>query len=113
MTKIKRIISIGCALAVFAALVLLIGACAQQNKSDVYSDGSQTIRLVSDGSFTAVLSHNKRLNGTYSKKTENNRIVISFTADGKTSTGFIADNALHFPEEWEDGHHHGNVLPKM
>ena len=113
MTISKKGIFICCILSVTAAVFLFINACTQQNKSEVFSDGRQTIHLSADGSFTALLAHNNRITGTYTKKTDDNRIVVSFTADGKTTTGIIADNALQFPEEWEDGHHHGNILPKM
>ena len=95
------------------AFVLLIGACTQQPKTEVYSDGHQKIELSANGNFRAVLAHNSMISGTYTRKAEGSRIVITFNVNGNIAVGSIANNALHFPEEWEDGHHHGNVLPKL
>jgi len=112
MIKSKKGIPICFILIAIAAIFCVINACTQQNKSETYSDGGQTINLAADGSFNAILSHNKRLSGKYTKKTENDRVVVSFIIDGTTAIGFIANNVLYFPEEWEDGHHHGNALKK-
>jgi len=112
MKKFKSVFIKGCALTATVVFILLINACSQ-NKSEIYSDGSQKIELSADGKFAAVLAHNNRISGTYTRKTEGSRIIISFNVNGTITVGRIINDALHFPEEWEDGHHHGNVLPKL
>ena len=112
MAMFKSIFIKGCVLAAMAVFILFINACTQ-NKSEIYSDGSQKIELSADGKFTAVLSHNNRKSGTYIKKSEGNSIIVSFNVNGTITVGRIINDALHFPEEWEDRHHHGNILPKL
>jgi len=103
-------------LIIAVAVVLGIYASNRQNAkqvgAEIYSDGNQTVQLLADGTFNAALAHNKRISGTYTRTAENNRTIVSFNVNGNIETGSIINNALHFPEEWEDGHHHGNVLPK-
>ncbi|MCL2185845.1 MAG: hypothetical protein FWB86_08355 [Treponema sp.] len=113
----KNIIMISILILIIAVAVFLgIFASNRQNAkqvgAEIYSDGSQTVQLLADGTFNAELAHNKRISGTYTRTPENNRTIVSFNVNGSIEIGSIINNALHFPEEWEDGHHHGNVLPK-
>ncbi|MCL2196793.1 MAG: hypothetical protein FWB77_04180 [Treponema sp.] len=101
-----------CALIVICAAMYGIYSSSHKNKTETYSDGGQTIQLLSDGKFSASLAHNNRKAGTFTKITENGRIKVIFNTNGTESTGWIINDALHFPEEWEDGHHHGNALTK-
>jgi len=112
--RIKRIIIIGvCALIGLALILSRVNFNSRSgNNAERYSDGGQTVSLHQDGSFTAVLAHNNRKSGTYTRTTEGDRISVSFNEDGNISVGRIANGALHLPHEWDDGHHHGNILPR-
>jgi len=101
-----------CALIIICAAAYGIYSSSHKNKTETYSDGGQTIQLLADGKFSALLAHNNRKAGTYAKTTENGRIKVIFNTGGTESTGWIINDSLHFPEEWEDGHHHGNALQK-
>jgi len=86
---------------------------AKQNNAEIYGYRNQSVTLSGDGTFSANLSHGVRKNGTYTRKTEDARTVISFNVDGKTETGRIENNSLYLPREWDDGHGHGTVFPRV
>ena len=121
--KTKRKIAIivcCCALVVIAAVLLGIfsgnwrnNSSAPQYTREIYSYGGQTIQLLADGTFTASLAHGARRNGTYTKTVNGNITAVSFNVNGSIEVGRIINNALHIPEEWNDGHGHGSVFPKV
>jgi hypothetical protein len=105
-------------ISIFALVVLgfLLHSLIGKNEivaSEIYSYHGQTVQLLEDGTFTARLAHNVRKNGTYTKNAENNRINVIFNTNGVIEIGRIVNNALHIPEEWDDGHGHGNVFPRI
>jgi len=112
-SKSKRLLLVGvCALVVICVAAFFIYSSAFKNKNETYSDGGQRVQLFADGRFDASLAHYNRKTGTYIKSSESGRIKIIFNVDGKESTGWIVDDVLSFPKEWEDGHDHGNQLRK-
>ena len=103
-------------IAVVCIVALIVFLSMRQSGNRVYEGGGQTITLRTDGTFNATLAHPPAKNGTYTESTENGVTAISFTIDGETVTGTISEtgtvsgSALTIPEEWDDGHGHGNVL---
>ena len=113
----KTIIIIGIfVLVVITAAVVGINIRKQNNKvtaqEELYTYGGQTVQLLADGTFSASLAHNTRKNGTYTKTEDSGRIIVVFNINGKEEIGWIANDSLHLPNEWEDGHGHGNVFPR-
>jgi len=114
--KQKMIIIISvCFLALIAVVVLIISMNnINKNKiTEIYGYHGQIVQLLDDGRFTALLAHNVRKNGTYTKSNEDDRIAVLFNTRGRIETGWIINNSLHIPREWDDGHGHGNVFPKI
>ena len=117
--KQKKAFILGiCVLAVLAAVGFFINSIihsknTEKQDSEIYSYGGQTVQLFADGKFTASLAHNVSKNGTYTKEAESDIIAISFIINGRTEIGRIINNALHLPKEWDDGHNHGNIFPKV
>jgi hypothetical protein len=114
-TRLKVIIFvIVCALAAVTALVSFINSAANksQNPAEVYSTAGQTVQLFENGNFSAILAHNTRKAGTYTKTADGNRTIVSFNINGRIEIGSIENNSLRIPDEWDDGHGHGNVLRK-
>jgi len=113
--KKKKLIIAGVCIAVVTAaavLTILIFPTHKQTEAEIYSYHGQSVQLLPDGSFNARLSHNVRKNGTYTKINESSRIIVQFNIDGRVETGFIINNSLHIPAEWDDGHGHGNIFPR-
>jgi len=101
------------ALIIFLACFIIISCNRnEKNENEIYSYHGQKVELSADGSFTASLSHGVKKSGTYTKKSENNSVIISFNVDGNLEVGRIIDDSLHLPKEWDDGHGHGSVFPK-
>ena len=104
--KQKKIIIIGvCTLlvAIISVVIIVINNAAEKKVTEIYSYQGQAVELLDDGKFTAILAHNVRKRGTYTKTNENDRI----------ETGWIIHNSLHIPREWDDGHGHGSIFPKI
>jgi len=99
------------AIAVIAAALLIL-SCSQKARTETFSDGGQSVLLFTNGTFTARLAHNVRKNGTYVRNVDENMTIILFYIDGKVSFGRIENDNLYFPEDWDDSHGHGNVLPR-
>jgi len=109
---------------IFAFIVLAIAAYllipgilekssgGQHSESETYSHGRQKVELNENGTFSANLAHGVNKNGTYTKKAEGSRTIVTFTVDGKQEIGRIENNSLHLPNEWDDGHGHGSVFSK-
>jgi len=85
---------------------------ASKGKSEIFSHGNQTVQLFANGTYKANLAHGVNKNGTYTKKEEGNRTIITFNVNGKQEIGRIENNSLHLPNEWDDGHGHGSVFSK-
>jgi len=81
-------------------------------QAEVYSLGRQTVTLLEDGTFSASLAHGVRKNGTYSRIEESGGTMVSFNVNGNEEVGWIANDSLHLPHEWDDNHGHGNVFPR-
>jgi predicted AlkP superfamily pyrophosphatase or phosphodiesterase len=117
-TKQKKkllLISI-CVLITLVALIFILHSVVRKNENEImetYSYHGQTVQLLTDGKFSASLAHGVKKNGTYKKTTENDIIIVSFNVNGKEEIGRIINNSLHIPGEWDDGHGHGNVFPKI
>ena len=112
----KKLLIIGiCAILIIVAgsiITYSIYTGNHQEGVEIYRYHGQTVRLFADGRFTASLAHRVEKSGTYTKATESNRITVLFHTDGKTEVGRIIDNSLYIPNEWDDGHGHGNVFPR-
>jgi hypothetical protein len=106
-------------LVTLGAIGYLVYTSNQQNSAgadgnaEVYSHWGQTVRLLPDGTFNAVLAHRVRKNGTYTKTTEDDRVTVSFYVNGREEIGSIVNNILYMPGEWDDGHGHGNALRRV
>jgi len=111
--KRKKQMIIGiCALVVVAVAVVAVITIIGQRGTETYSTGGQTVQLQQDGTFSATLAHGVRRNGTFTKTVENNRTTVTFNTGGVIEIGWIENNALHIPNEWDDGHGHGSVLTR-
>ncbi|MCL2759698.1 MAG: hypothetical protein FWD22_05750 [Treponema sp.] len=111
----KKILIIAiCAFIIIAAVVtgIFLSEHHEHKDEEIYSARGQTVRLFADGSFNASLAHGVRKSGTYTKTAEGEIIVVSFNINNRIENGWIVDNALHMPHEWDDGHGHGSVLPR-
>jgi len=81
-------------------------------QAEAYSLGRQTVHLFEDGTFSARLAHNVNKDGTYTRAEESGRSRITFNSGGRAEDGWIINDSLHMPHEWEDGHGHGSVFPR-
>jgi len=113
----KAFIIIGIfALVVVAAAVVGINFRKQNNaevsQEETYTYGGQIVQLLSNGTFSASLAHNVRKSGTYAKAEESGSTKVIFIVNDEEEVGWIINNALHLPHEWDDGHSHGNVFPR-
>jgi len=109
----KVVIVIACALVIMVVLGIALNSTNKKKNAEIYSYLGQTILLYPDGKFTAALAHNANKSGTYTKTTESGRINVSFNINGRVEVGWIINNNLHLPREWDDGHGHGNIFPKQ
>ena len=111
----KRLLIIG--LLVLIALGIAgfgIYSASRKNNAETYSGGGQTIHLFADGKFSANLAHGTFKSGTYTRREEGGRTTVSFIENsGAAAEGSIENNRLRIPNEWDDGHGHGNILPKV
>jgi len=111
--KQKKLIIAGvCTLAVAAVIVISVLLSSTERRSEVFSNGIKLVELLPDGRFSANLAHNVRKSGTYTRVLEDNNEVIFFDTNGVIEVGWIEDNALVIPEQWDDFHNHGRVLPR-
>ena len=111
----KRILIIGL-LALIALGITGFGiySSSRKNNAETYSGGGQTVHLFADGKFSANLAHGTFKSGTYTRRDDGSRVVISFTENNGTAVeGSIENNRLRIPNEWDDGHGHGNILQKV
>ena len=108
----KKFIIVAIATVSVVIIAFVVYSIIQTAGTESYTDGSQLVELLSNGTFTATLHHDASYNGTYSRSVQDGVTVVSFTSDGITYTGFIENNILELPHEWEDDHGHGGVLLK-
>ena len=112
----KKVLLAGIIVAVIAIIITVAmpkHSDQEKAETEIFSYHGQTIQLLPDGSFTAALAHNVNKNGTYTKTNDNNRVAVTFTINGNLETGYIINNSLHIPKEWEDGHGHGSIFPRL
>ena len=107
--KQKKIIIIAVIAVVILAVaaIFIINAINAKN-DEIYTDGSATITLRANGTFSAVMYHDRRYSGTYVKSKDGDEVTVTFTYDGITAVAELENNELHIPHEWEDGHGHGH-----
>jgi len=90
----------------------------------VFESGKANIWLFPEGIFVATLYHNTKITGTFSEMTQGGETAVLFTYRGihtvedgvscfnatglTTVVGGIVDGVLTIPEDWDDGHGHGN-----
>jgi hypothetical protein len=107
-----------CALAAVAAAVFLVNSAVRQSGAETYGSGGQSVTLYADGTFQTVLTQcglpaaGIQKSGTFTKTPENGRVAVSFNVNGREEVGRIENGVLYIPSEWDDGHGHGNALPK-
>ena len=112
--KTKKVIVISAVVVVFLAIAaLFVYDAVMKSGTEFYSDGHQSVRLFSDGTFTAELYHGVRYSGTYEKIGQGDDFSIAYTSGDVTVTGEVTGRLLHIPEEWQDDHGHGTVLTKQ
>jgi ABC-type antimicrobial peptide transport system permease subunit len=102
--RIKTIlILLGIALAVALMIYAGMQSVMRHVKSDVYTDGVQTVTLFDDGSFTADLRLNMQRSGTYEKVIIENVSVITiwFFVAGERDIGWLMNDVLQLPPAWE------------
>ncbi|MCL2035792.1 MAG: hypothetical protein FWG83_00180 [Oscillospiraceae bacterium] len=86
----------------------------RRNSAETYSYSGQTIWLHTDGKFEASLSHDTKKSGTYTKSNEEDGSVkVIFKSGNNSNVGWIIEGALHLPSEWDDGHSHGSIFPRI
>ena len=107
----KTKIIIGAAILIAIIIAVCIGAVFSV-LTQVYTDGSASIELRPTGRFSAVLYHNERYTGTYTTSQSGGATLVHLTHDGATVIAMILDYGFVIPDEWDDGHGHGSVLPK-
>jgi len=132
-TRQKNLVFIGVAVVAVIAVGLWIYSLTQteeqaQNPNDLqidgrlFSDGTQTVTMYNDGTFTAELAHDERKTGTYMEMDAGEvTFVAFFTGEEESENGVIEKDVqtggefLTFPDEWIDdqGHGHGSRLPLM
>jgi hypothetical protein len=108
----KRLAAGLCALAAVVVLTFVTLSVIRQSGAETYSGGGQTVQLFTDGKFSANLGHNQYKSGSYTKTAEDGRVMVTFHVNGVTAEGWIENNRLHIPEEWDDGCGHGSILPR-
>jgi uncharacterized protein (UPF0333 family) len=99
------------ALLIIALAVFLIVNAAQAG-IETYTDGAQTIRLYSDGSFSADLPHGVRRSGTHFTANVGGLSTITFIYDGEMTHSEFIDGQLLIPVEWQDSCGHNTILSR-
>ena len=113
--KQKKLILTGISVVVVAAivvLVVLLTGSGAQDGTQTFSAGGQIVQFLGDGRFSASLAHNVRKSGTYTMTANDNGVTVDFNTNGLVELGWIEDDVLIIPEEWEDLCNHGRRLPR-
>jgi len=109
----KRLFIISvCVLVLAAAAGITFFVRNQNSGAEIYSLGGQSVQLFSNGTYTARLAHNSNA-GTYTKTAEGHRTLIIFNTRGEETNGYIENNLLYLPDEWDDGHGHGMIFQRV
>ena len=97
---------------VFGIVLVVILVFENLNKDNFtkYTDDHQTVVLYNNNTFTATLSHNKVIQGTY---IETDGGVILTSANQEVFAEITSNEEFIIPIEWEDGHCHNRVLRKI
>ena len=102
---------VGAAIFIAVIIAVIVGA-VYSTLTQVYTDGYASIELRPNGRFNAALYHNDRYSGTYTTSQSGGATLVHLTHDGVTVIAMILDYGFVIPDEWDDGHGHGSVLPK-
>ena len=109
--NIKTAITIIVSVLIVGGIIALL-TLNSPNKGDgrIFTDGPQRVVLNNDNTFSAVLAHNQRYNGTYTESPQGGSTTVVFTYSGRSANGSIQGDVLTLPHEWDDGHGHGGAL---
>jgi len=110
--RTKAALWVVCAALLIAAGGITLFLVANRGVTETYRLGGQTLQLFPDGKFTARLAHDV-ISGTYTKAAETDGIAVTFVVNGAPVRGFIINNNIILPGEWDDGHGHGTILQKV
>jgi len=92
---------LACVLVIAAMVYAGFNSIRRHVKSDVYTDGAQTVTLFDDGKFTAQLLLNMQRSGTYEKRESIYVTTIWFHIGGETDIGWLKDDIMQLPASWE------------
>ena len=110
--KQTRIMMIALWSAIVLVAVVAIIISVFGGRGETYTDGHASVVLSSNGSFEAELYHHETYEGTYTKTPDSGGFAVTFvTRGGEAYIGFIDGRVLILPEEWQDDHGHGYMLP--
>jgi len=108
----KRLITICICVLVVVVAAGVVFFLRNYNEGEIYGYSGQTVQLFTNGKFTAKLAHNT-VSGTYARTTEGVLTIVKFNVNGYETTGFIENISLYLPDEWDDGHGHGNIFTRQ
>jgi len=109
--KLKKIIRISvCSVIAVIVIAAIIINILQQRNARIFTDGTQSITLRENGTFTAELYHGVMRNGLYKEDGVDDITIISFDENGIVAVGFLMNDVLTYPEEWDDMHGHNRDL---
>jgi len=111
--KRKRVIVISIvSIAVIAiiSIIIIFSSGSRENAARVYDGGGAIITLSDNGTFSPFLWHGEIKIGTFTESVLNGNTLVTFMYNGSTEDGWIYDNVLHIPDNWDDGHGHGTMF---
>jgi len=114
--RLKKIMGIIiCIVIVVIVVTAIIVNILQNRNARVFTDGTQTITLRENGTFTAELYHGVIRSGDYKEMSmmgEDGEFIVVFFQEKNVETtgGFLVDNILTYPEDWDDIHGHNRNL---
>ena len=111
----KIIIASAIGLVIVLAIAAYIVLTTMQNAgAEIYTDGTQTVTLRQNGSFTAELVHDIRYTGTYTITEDDTWTIVTFTHNGNSVESELISDQLYLPDEWVAacGHGHSYILAK-
>jgi len=103
---------------VVSIISLIVFAIIHQASIETYGNANVRIQMLDNGQFSAVFPHTGTRRGVYEKEeSENGETLVNFYVkysedDVRFEVGRIIDDRLFIPSEWDDGHGHGNILPR-
>ena len=110
--KKKQIAILISAIVLLAVCGLVVFAMHSERNTRVFTDGRQTVSLMTNGNFNAQLTHGVNKRGTYHEEIIDGTITVTFIRDGAREQGSIVDGILTLPSEWDDGCGHNDRLPQ-